>query len=132
MPHRSRRKAIPTSWLGILALLVQILLPMAQVAQAAEQARTVGLEGAAFICTASGITLIDPSSGKPVAPTRQGAEHCPFCHFQVAGMDVLAPEVEGTPCFPSVGGADLLPLTPPVPEGVRHRGQHARAPPVFA
>lgn len=106
------------AWVGVLALALQILLPLAPV----QAALSVDQELAASICHS-------PSSESVPAPAQATHDHCQFCQIHV-GAKLLAPvgDVSVAP-RQSVIFAAPVPIEHPVAERLVGHSHTPRGPP---
>lgn len=92
------------AWFGIVALLVQVVLPMGQVFAAESDDPASG--NVRIICTAYGLKAI-PVDGDTGDNPNDGTSSCPVC--QVHALTLLAPAAVSVP-VPAVRSAALSPL----------------------
>ena len=97
-----RRRA--TAWLAVLALVLQTLLPLGQILQAATADDTI------YICTANGLVPLDPvkhgPSGLPDEPDTGSDDHlvaCQVCTAGLFGAAATAPDTVTLTLLPTSG-----------------------------
>ncbi|WP_239988793.1 DUF2946 family protein [Paramagnetospirillum kuznetsovii] len=106
------------AWVGVLALALQILLPLAPV----QAALSVDQELAASICHS-------PSSDSVPAPAQASHDHCQFCQIHV-GAKLLAP-AQDMSAVPRLSGLIIapIPLELSVAERLAGQSHTPRGPP---
>lgn len=79
--REDRRIVVLGVWLGVLALLAQVLVPLAH--RAAMQGPGI------VLCTPDGVVTVDPD-GKPADPAKAAPKSCPICQT-LQGLAAFVP-----------------------------------------
>jgi Protein of unknown function (DUF2946) len=121
MAFRSRRRAFRrASWLGVLAVLLQIVVPALHHPAAA--ASQLSIFSDAVICTGSGTSVPDKDRGK---------SHCPICWAlqQLAGGFTTPTVPAGPQCSFDAGIANRLTVGVPSLASIPRQAAQPRGPP---
>jgi len=119
--------------LTLFAVICFLASLLQAIAQTLPQAEAAGSEGEAVaLCTADGLQLIDPDTGKPPAhKTSNHHDHCPGCRTHHVGVSYLPSAVVELVLAAMVEsglGDDRVDQATP---SLRDPARQPRAPPVF-
>jgi hypothetical protein len=130
--RRGYRASRPAAWLAALAILLQVLLPVARspasMAQAGHGDTIAGLDIAQNLCHAPGDTSPDDHGPAP-ADHRQCCDFCLAVHAIGGFAPPSAPAIAVSRDYGIVVPVEAALILPPLPPNLRQ--QQPRAPPVF-
>lgn len=127
--HRLNDRRAAMAWWGILALVVQVLVPLGQAVPVAGAVGADGLPRSLVLCSADGLRSVPlPGSG---APARPDASACAVCLAYATGAATDIPNTPAQPFPPAAAGVRIDQPTVLLAQGLMPGLPRARAPPAI-
>ncbi|MFA7429660.1 MAG: DUF2946 family protein [Rhodospirillaceae bacterium] len=125
LPFRQRLKdrRAAAAWWGVLALLVQVLVPLGQVVPVLG---ADGLPRSLVLCSATGARSVP----LPGAPSPEAAASCAVCLAYGSGSATLLPATPAAPFPPALAGTRIDQPVAVLAHGLMAGLPRARAPPM--